>query len=164
MNASLRKDKFSSIKGLSPDWLNQVISDETEVIIFEFEFGCKITSINNGKKKVHAALEAYRDFTGIILSGEAELYTFSVYEDRTEHKNTYAYRPIRLLTAKEVFGEFSILDKLLLPGKVSRPGENWELVAGRKCYLLTHGLHGQYTKHRSEFGSPTPELFNLVLH
>lgn len=142
----LKTIKFGDIKKDVPDWL-QIIPDETVVMEIIVPFGCKIEK------------ELYEEYIGIILEGEAELY------DISKFNKTVAYRPIRLLAAKEIFGDFSFLDKHLEIDGLSRPGETWEFVAGRRCFLLTQSIEnskrGEFYDDQDE-GLAEFELFHLV--
>jgi len=74
---------------------------------------------------------------GLVLSGTAEIYETYVV-DRLR-----SYRPIRLLEAGSIFGDFAVLDHHYpvlhdLGPYNGRRGETWKLCAGRKSILITN--------------------------
>jgi len=74
-----------------------------------------------------------REF-GFVLSGTLEVC--EVYE--FDRKTTY--RPIRVLSSGEMFGDFSILDSWLGCAGATRRGETWGLFAGARSILIAQSV------------------------
>lgn len=161
---------FENIRMAAPSFL-QDIPNDTQIIKITVPFG-EVISISSSNKKqgedegqnenetrypYHELIKKYLDkgYIAIVINGVAELFDLSSYNQ------TVAYRPIRLLNQSQIFGEFSLIDSLVFQNNLaqtksynSRPGERWQLISGRRCYLLKE--RGRSSNFKKELGKLCP--------
>jgi hypothetical protein len=100
-----------------------------------FKFGEQIGSASKDGRIIYDERITIEQPLGIILEGEAELYESSWFD-----RKVVAYRPIRLMEREDIFGDFALVNTVLIPGRPSQlGGETWKLAAGKKCMLLLGG-------------------------
>ena len=68
---------------------------------------------------------------GIVLEGRAELFEMYV------SNGLAAYRPIRIIEPGELFGDFSVVDRILKLDGNTRRGEKWQICSGFKSFAIT---------------------------
>ena len=73
---------------------------------------------------------------GIVLGGLIEIFEV---HDSFLGDTYYAYRPVRILEAGDIFNDFSAIDQHIFPesnSRESRPGEEWTIRAGLHSSLI----------------------------
>lgn len=107
-------------------WKN-LIPDNTPAIIATYKQGKEMGNSEHGFNDANKFICPF----GIVLEGRAELYEMFV------AGNFVSYRPIRIMTKGELFGDFSLLDKCQGIDGSSRSGESWKICSGFKSCLVT---------------------------
>ena len=140
-NTQSKNCTYKDIREKGPKCL-QSLHDDTPVVLLPIPYGEVIWSYDGVASE---RISKYKNHTGFVLSGVAELYDISKYDQ------IVAYRPIRLLTQSNIFGEFALLDDYvfnLTPenkvGSNGLPRERWQLISGRRCYLLKQRIASNF--------------------
>lgn len=119
-------DVIESSSKVRERW-GSLIPNDTKCILAIYEQGEAIT---DAKLAYHEIEKDFPEPLGIIINGRAEIHEMCA-TDFT------AYRPIRILKEADLFGEFSILDKLHGFDGKGLPGETWKINAGFKSAIIT---------------------------
>ncbi len=136
------KTTFSKVKkqysAACSRWAD-LIPNKTNCILATYKQGDDIYNKQEGfTEKIH-----FNNPLGLVVKGRAELYEIYMTrtavgkDDKLVYTNFPAYRPIRIMTEGELFGEFNILDKGYGFDGSSRSGETWRIAAGYKSALIT---------------------------
>jgi hypothetical protein len=128
MKLSAFKCQYSDLR--LPDWLLD-IDEDIDVTILDFTHNQLIADNEGGTSRFFvptATTETSPLF--VVISGRLELF------DLVPNDEILAYRPIRVLTPGDMFGNFEILDKFY-SGQDFNPilKETWFLAAGHYCII-----------------------------
>lgn len=106
-----------------------------------------VGDVNGGLTGINYAMPI-----GFVLSGRLEICESYEFLEMT------AYRPIRLLSPGDLFGDFSFLDAALGCNGTARRAETWKIHSGARSVLITQKI-GRYEEHYiTEAGTTKPHL------
>lgn len=89
---------------------------------------------------------------GFVLSGKLEIC------ETYEFLGMTAYRPIRILSKGDLFGDFSFLDDELGCNSRTRRGESWKIYSGARSVLITQKIDSHREYVITEGGTTKPHL------
>lgn len=125
-------EKYAKDPGTIPEWL---LGLDSETAVFELV-------LDSGEliQDYSGLGPRFRDLKhtlAIIISGRAELFDLI-----PNHWGVLAYRPIRIFSRGDTFGEFELLDELhglnshkLHGDKKYYPRETWRIISGHQCLI-----------------------------
>lgn len=126
-----------------PMWLREGLDPNHHIRLVNMQFGERI----GDQASIHCLGEATgSSYLGLVLKGEAEVFDQSAVSSGKQLP-IVAHRPIRLLKAGDIFGDFELLDRALARRSDFPSRETFRIVAGRRCFLYTGSLDNHY-RHR----------------
>lgn len=107
----------------------------------------EVGNSNNGLLNINSSMPI-----GFVLGGKAELCESYEFHEMT------AYRPIRLLSRGDLFGDFSFLDNRLGCNGITQRGESWKIYAGARSVLIAQKAPSDNEHYFTENGVTKPHL------